>query len=199
MVACRRVGVWAGGSCCGRARVACEQRLAGVVRVTWVKLDDQFFLNPKSVSAGKDGRALYLAGLCYCASQLTDGFIATKALPMVAASAGVKISQARVLEQFGLWEEGIGGFWVHDYLLYNPKASEVRAAREKKAAAGALGGSRRAMKAQADAQALAQASATPDAWPVGSAEDKPPIPIPFPPQSKENPIRAVANFERGSG
>jgi hypothetical protein len=163
--------------------------------MTWVKLDDQFFLNPKSVSAGKDGRALYLAGLCYCASQLTDGFIATKALPMIAASAGVKISQARVLERFGLWEEGIGGFWVHDYLTYNPKASEVRALREKKAAAGALGGSRRAMKAQADAQALAQASASDGGCPVGSASDKPPFPVPFPHQSERQPIRAPRRFE----
>lgn len=127
--------------------------------MTWVKLDDQFFLHPKSLAAGKDGRELYLAGLCYCAGQLTDGFIATAALPVVAATAGVKLSVARKLEQVGLWEETIGGFRVHDYLNYNPRATEVRAMREKKAAAGALGGKQRALRLAAETEANGQANA----------------------------------------
>lgn len=126
--------------------------------MTWVKLDDSFFLHPKAVAAGKDGRELFLASLCYCAGQLTDGFVAQAALPIVVAQAGVKISVARVLERVRLWDEGIGGFWVHDYLDYNPSAAEVREARAKKAAAGALGGSRRASKLRADAQAAATAN-----------------------------------------
>lgn len=127
--------------------------------MSWVKLDDQFFMNPKSLAAGKDGRELYLAGLCYCAAQLTDGFIATAALPVVAASAGVKLSTARKLEQVGLWEESIGGFRVHDYLNYNPRATEVRALREKKAAAGAVGGKQRALRLAAANEAERQANA----------------------------------------
>lgn len=152
--------------------------------MTWVKLDDQFFLNPKSVGAGKDGRELYLAGLCYCASQLTDGFIATNALPLVAASAGVKISQARVLERVGLWEEGIGGFWIHDYLKYNPTAKSVRELRAKKAEAGAKGG-----KAAAEARALAEADAAAAANGSGSADDVPPLPVPPPPQTEQDLFR----------
>lgn len=148
--------------------------------MTWVKLDDQFFLHPKAIAAGKDGRVLFLAGLCYCASQLTDGKIVTPTLKLLAATADVKISTARTLEQVGLWEEIIGGFQVHDYLVYNPSAAQVREARAKKAAAGALGGSKRAAKAQADAQATASAG--------GSAEVKPPIPIPVPFQSEGQTI-----------
>lgn len=144
--------------------------------MTWVKLDDQFFRNPKALAAGKDGRALYLAGVCFCAAQLTDGWLATEALPGVAADAGVKVSVARLLERVGLWEQGVGGFWIHDYLKYNPPAERVRDLRAKKAAAGAKGG-----KAAADARADAVASAVPSALPGGSGSGVPPFPVPSPP------------------
>lgn len=165
--------------------------------MTWVKLDDQFFRHPKSVAVGKDGRALYIAGLCYCASQLTDGWIAQGALPLVAADANVRPSVARALERFGLWEEGIGGFWVHDYLKYNPSAKTVRDQREKKAAAGAKGGD-----AAARARALAQADATAGADPAGSADSVPPFPYPLPNpdtgQALSNGL-AELRLERGAG
>jgi hypothetical protein len=45
----------------------------------WVKLDDRFFTNPKVIGAGRDARDLYLAGLCYCAAELTDGFVPANA------------------------------------------------------------------------------------------------------------------------
>lgn len=33
--------------------------------VTWVKLDDGFLTHPKALTAGKGGRALWLAGLLF--------------------------------------------------------------------------------------------------------------------------------------
>lgn len=123
--------------------------------MSWVRLDDQFFLNPKAVAAGKDGRELFLAGLCYCASQLTDGFIASAAVPLIAAQANVKPSTARLLESIGWWEETIGGWWVHNYLEFNPRASEVRAARVQRAEAGRRGGKQRAVNLLAARQAAA--------------------------------------------
>lgn len=110
--------------------------------MSWVKLDDQFFRHPKAIEAGKDGRALYVAGLCFCASGLTDGWITTLALPHVLADAGVKPSVVRVLERVGLWEESIGSWYVHDYHDFNPKAADVRAARAQRAEAGRRGGLR---------------------------------------------------------
>lgn len=132
--------------------------------MTWVRLDDSFFRHPKAVEAGKDGRSLFLAGLCYCGQQLTDGWISQKVLPQVASDAGVKLSVARVLESVRLWDEGLGGFWVHDYLDYNPSAKDVKEARAKRAAAGAKGGSVRAANL---AQRLADAQA--NAWANGQA------------------------------
>lgn len=128
-------------------------RLLHGERMTWVKLDDQFFRHTKSTAAGKDGRALFLAGLCYCASQLTDGHISKTALMLVAAEAGVKHTVAKTLVDVGLWDDdGHHGYWVHDFLEYNPSATEVRAVRAKRAAAGAIGGKQKASNRLANCQ-----------------------------------------------
>lgn len=98
--------------------------------MSWVKLDDGFFTNLKAVAAGLDGRALYIAGLCFCASGLTDGFIPADAVPVVAASAGVKAKLVARLVELGLWREVTGGYLVHDYLLYNPSREKVESDRK---------------------------------------------------------------------
>lgn len=124
--------------------------------MSWVRIDDQFFRHPKATAAGRDGRSLFIAGLCYCASQLTDGHITKAALMLVAADAGVKHTVAKTLVECGLWvEDGRHGFFVHDFLEYNPSADEVRVARAKRAEAGSKGGKQRASNAQAKAQANA--------------------------------------------
>lgn len=99
--------------------------------MTWVKLDDQFFTRAKAQRASKDGRALYLAGLCFCAANLTDGLITSDDLRFVAAAAEVRPVTYRKLIEVGLWEEHPEGFLVHDYLDYNPSAEQVKAERER--------------------------------------------------------------------
>lgn len=98
--------------------------------MSWVKLDDGFFRNPKAIAAGPNGRALYLAGLCFCAQGLTDGVIDKRALQIVAADAAVKPSTADVLVREGLWLEDDAAYVVPDYLSYNPSRAQVLAERE---------------------------------------------------------------------
>jgi hypothetical protein len=97
--------------------------------VSWVKLDDQFFANPKVIELPKDAKLLYIAGLTYCAAQLTDGLISPAALRMVAAMVQVNTKQAAALVTAGLWEREGDGYLVHDYLEYNPSGETVRAER----------------------------------------------------------------------
>jgi hypothetical protein len=84
------------------------------VRVTWVKLDDQFFGHPRSVTAGKDGRGLYLAALCWTKAHLTDGVIPKAMLPQLSilaldrAAGGDKAASALV--SVGLWHDE-GDHW----------------------------------------------------------------------------------------
>lgn len=100
--------------------------------MSWVKLDDQFFSNPKVLLAGRDARDLYLAGLAFCAAQLTDGFIPDNALRMLAAQADVDEPAALAvrLVAVDLWERLDDGYQIHDWLKYNPPASEQKRKRD---------------------------------------------------------------------
>lgn len=99
--------------------------------MTWAKLDDGFFDHPKARAAGKDGRELFLAALCHSARNLTDGFIATTDLPLLAAKAEVNGPRtARRLVDAGWWEAVEGGWLIHDFLIYNPSSEKIRAERE---------------------------------------------------------------------
>jgi hypothetical protein len=153
--------------------------------MTWVKIDDQWPNHPKARAAGKNGRALAVASWCWVAANLTDGFIATHDLPLLAAQAEVPAKPtARRLVEVGLWDECQGGWLVHDYLDRNPSAEKVLAIREARAKAGSKGGTKSAeSKAQARAQAIAAANGKPISTPSPYPTDLTP---PAPPQPVEN-------------
>jgi hypothetical protein len=102
--------------------------------VTWVKLDDQFFTHPRAVRAGKNGRSLFLAGLCWCKNHLTDGVIPKGALPLLAAQADVPgRSTAKALEGVGLWHD-MGDHWlVNDWEQHQESGDVERERKRKKA------------------------------------------------------------------
>lgn len=114
--------------------------------MAWVKVDDQFFRHPKVMSAGRDARDLYLVGLCYCAQGLTDGFIPSQALRVLAAEAEIDTGPASAakLVDVGLWEPTEGGYAIHDYHEYQPSKERVLATREARAEAGSRGGKQKA-------------------------------------------------------
>ncbi len=95
--------------------------------MAWVKLDDQFFFKERTREAGKDGRALFFAGLCYCACNRTDGRIKASSLPLVAGLAEVEPDIAHLLADIGLWATTEEGFEVIDYLKYNPSRAQLEA------------------------------------------------------------------------
>jgi hypothetical protein len=101
--------------------------------MVWVKLDDGFLTNPKVMRAGLEGRALYIAGLCYCAAGLTDGFVPLESIDKIAVLADVRktVVAVRTLLDIGLWERAPGGYAVHDYLRYQPSADDVRKERQR--------------------------------------------------------------------
>lgn len=158
--------------------------------MTWAKLDDQFFLHPKVIDRSKDAKLLFLAGLTYCAGQLTDGLISPASLRMIAAQVDVPREVADELLAAGLWEMVEGGYHVHDYLNYNPTGDEVRARREARAEAGRKGGlhsgetraqkaiiKREANEAKREANASANAQAKREAK---AKQNRTPSPYPYP-------------------
>lgn len=111
--------------------------------MAWVKLDDQFFFKPRARQIGKDGRALFCAGLCYCAANRTDGRIVLGSLAFVADMAEVEQDIAHLLVDVGLWSKDSEGFEVIDYLKYNPSRAQIDAEREAAAERQARAKSRR--------------------------------------------------------
>lgn len=100
--------------------------------MSWVRLDDQFFGNPKARRVGKDGRELFIASLCYAAAQLTDGEIPRDVLDVLAAQAQVKATPtARRLVEVGLWHDKGDHYEIHGFHEYNESAAQVRQRRER--------------------------------------------------------------------
>ena len=95
----------------------------------WAKLDDSFFEHPKAVAVTPTARLLFLASLAHSAKHLTDGVIATGYLPTIRASAGASKRHVDELVKIGLWEDHLAGYFIHDWLDYNPPAERVLAKR----------------------------------------------------------------------
>lgn len=110
--------------------------------MSWFKLDDRFFDNPKIAALSDGAKVAYLEAGTYCARELTDGYIP---LNKAKGFAG----KARVVQELvpHLWEPCDGGFRVHDYLKYNPTKEQVlkeKAERhEAKSRAGRAGAAKR--------------------------------------------------------
>jgi hypothetical protein len=99
----------------------------------WCKLDVDYFTNPKSARAGRDGRLLHLAAICYCASQETDGHITTEIMPVLLRHAGVSKAAVTRLVRVGLLVPVDDGFQVHDYLAMQDSRAMIELRRKKKA------------------------------------------------------------------
>ena len=171
--------------------------------MTWVRVDDAAPEHPKIAQCGPLGFALWIAGLAYCNRNLTDGFIPTGVASRLLSwthpdSEGNHLKLAAtwdgeymgggwdidaeeviaILIRVDLWEEVPGGYRVHDYLDYQPSKQDILALKEKRAAAGRIGGLHTQANAKASALATPQAN--------GQAKSKPsPRPNPAPSQPIE--------------
>jgi hypothetical protein len=94
--------------------------------VGWLRLDDGFFLHPKALAAGRDGRDVFLAAVCYSNQQQTDGVIPAHSLALVAGLAGVADAEqaASRLVEVGLWHNHVEGWEIHDFLEHQQSKEE---------------------------------------------------------------------------
>ena len=155
--------------------------------MTWAKLDDSYPHHPKMLAAGLEALGFDAAGLCYSARFGTDGFIADSMLPAVYPGARNPADLAAKLVEVGRWhrDNRRGGWVIHDFLDYNPPASEVAELRRKRSAAGRKGGKQsgkqRRQQASSNTEATDEASASANASGGASRvlEAKPnPVPVP---------------------
>ena len=162
--------------------------------MSWVKLDDRIFLNPKfrAKEATTDARMLYLAGLTFSAQAESDGDILAGDLPLVFAYARVANPEAAVtaLVKLQLWERVAGGYQIHDYLEYQFSREYLNAERERK---------RKVAAARRAATSVATSAAT-----VPATSDVPSPPLPSPPDlpiggSKKISLRSDQEPRRRAG
>lgn len=127
--------------------------------MTWVKLDDQFPTDPKIVGLPPTAVTLYVFGLCYSSANLTDGYvpdavIATWGVNKWRAAADVLCAPPRSrvgqgsdeVETRSLWSRLDHGYQIHNYLLHQRSAAEVKKLRETRATAGSKGGKAKASR-----------------------------------------------------
>jgi hypothetical protein len=98
----------------------------------WVRLDDRFPSHRKVALLSDRAFRLHVSAICWCAENLTNGHIADRELPLIARLRNVKAT-AKQLEDAGLWDRSDGGWFIHDYLDYNPSRDQVLAERKKNA------------------------------------------------------------------
>lgn len=112
--------------------------------MSYVAIDDHFPEHQKVDGLHDRAFRFHVTALCYCGRNLTDGHISAKAVKVVAAIMGTQPRRwANELVAARLWkrDEAGDGFWIHDYLKYNPSAEEVKVRKEraKKGAAARWG------------------------------------------------------------
>lgn len=133
--------------------------------MSWVRWDDAGFDHPKMLRASGAQKAVHWSAMTYAAQQLTDGHIPAHVIPLVVLKADptyVPDAEELVagLVKIGLWDEDPGGdgYWVHDYLEYNPSREDVLRRKEQAREAGRLGG----LAASAAKQAVEEDAHLPD-------------------------------------
>jgi hypothetical protein len=139
----------------------------------WVRFDDQFPVNRKVRGLSDKAFRLYVSALCWCNANLTDGVITAAELRYVSDISSPK-RYARELVDAKLWEEideTGGGWYVHDYLEFQPSAEKIKGERVSKRARQERWADRKRQERDASSDASQDAI-------EGPSEDAAPIPIP---------------------
>ncbi len=142
--------------------------------MTWVKISDTFAEDPRLESAGPEALVLHVAGLCYCARQLTDGRVPARAARRLWSLDDVDAALEALVRE-GMWERlEDGSYRIVEYLSDQPSAEDVLEQRAQKAKRQAAWRAKRAGgRASTDAPRSSSTDASRDA-PVDPAPPRPP-------------------------
>lgn len=101
--------------------------------MAWVRIHDGAMQNLKITSLSDSAFRLWVRGLCYCQTALTDGLIPREALKQMGAKRRdvEGLSTPQVVGRAPLWEPHPIGFRVHDYLIWNDCREKVLERQQK--------------------------------------------------------------------
>lgn len=97
--------------------------------MTFTRVDDNLFENPKFSERSDRAKLLYIASLSYSNKHLTDGNIGASGVRLIRVWAKASNKHVKELVDANLWEPREGGFYIHDWHQYNPPAVQVKAQR----------------------------------------------------------------------
>lgn len=97
--------------------------------MTWTKLDDGFWRDPKMADLSVHARMLYVSALNWSCDQLTDGFVSRRDSRRIMVEA--KPRHIAELVASGLWFETESGFNIANFLDYQPSKADVELKREQ--------------------------------------------------------------------
>jgi hypothetical protein len=160
--------------------------------VPWIRLDDNWASHPKVMRAGREAAWLWLHSLSYAHRARNDGLIPEDELELIVPwDRKLRVNDcAEKLCQVGLWRRVEGGFEIHDFLVYNPSASEIRQRREHLTATRSEAGRRGAQARWQNGKRDSNLPSTPDGKrdDTLSSRENGPTPTPTPKEELNPPL-----------
>jgi len=99
----------------------------------WVRLDVEYFHNPKTSGVTPVAQVLHLASICWAGAHLTDGHIPAHIVPQLRTAARAKPEHVAQLVAARLWIPVGDGFEIHDYLAMQDSREQVERRRKRTA------------------------------------------------------------------
>ena len=99
----------------------------------WVRLDVEYFGNPKTSGLSPVAQTLHLASIFWAGAHLTDGHIPTHIVSHLRSQTGARRSHVDALVTSHLWVPVSSGYLIHDYLAMQDSRLKVESRRKKKA------------------------------------------------------------------
>lgn len=97
----------------------------------WSRIDDGYMDHPKIMDAGPWAELLDRRAMEHCAKYDTDGLVTKSGLRRISRDIPRVTSRVLALVECGRWTVNeTGGWWVHDYLDYNPSKAQRAEIRE---------------------------------------------------------------------
>lgn len=98
--------------------------------MVWARFDDCYSESPKVEAAGPWAELLDMRAIIYCARNETDGLVTPTALSKISTSIPNPKARALRLVEVGRWKPNDhGGWWIHDFLDYNPSKAQLEETR----------------------------------------------------------------------
>lgn len=101
--------------------------------MTWARIDDSFYTHRKIRRAWHRSQAsigLHAFAIAYAADHTTDGHVPPEFVMDQLPDDEQRKAAIEALIEAGLWRQNGDGYYIHDFLDYNPSRADLTARRE---------------------------------------------------------------------